>query len=1095
MRPRGAAGPSKIPRVDAGPPPASIVPQLLPSSSTAPPPLPSSSLVPSETPFPSPLPPLSALPSPFISDKYMELDEQRDHSPSPPPADVEMRDYSLPPQTPDVSTIGLPFPTPEIAPIDLSRLYDDSDDEFIMNPLAHPPQEQEQEQEQEQPASRPGDESEDPPPTSTPARPKYVPAPLPPRTKTEDLYTASSSYWFVRLAMLITAFLHTQYQLPFRACALLLFVLRCIFLGAGLISDSEDMPIKLDTALNRLGLEPRFTIYPLCRRCHRFVQNPKATLKEQCLSCEEVIFSPPPPGSKKPKPKLAAPFSPLSHLLVDFLQREGMEQELDRWRTKGSTPGKLDSVMCGDVWKTIKGADGQPFFGPDYGDELRIGVTLSLDWFSVHRSSFAESHSSGAYSFCIANLFPELRYRPKNLLLSGMTPGPKEPTAEQLQEYLILLVDDLIMLLEQGVMIRTPLHPEGRLVRAVLIGIICDHPAMCKMSGFADKGHLSVPCTYCKVTKDDLKSDAGLSNGFPARDGDEHKRRVFEYRDLKTAAERKAHFAKHGAHWAEVCRLPYFDPVRMTIIDPMHNLLLGIVKDHWYKEWICRSALRGDTKTGVKRELDHTHQILSSMEIPPWNSRLPSKLGEPAGGSLGADEWKLLATVFGPIAVPLVWDKWYAVQQATIGKQQETYQKKLKKYNDYHEKLAKEKAAADHAPAPPSTSSTSASHQTDLTPSSAPPKKTKKPPPLPTKPSETGPMQEDEPGVFLLLSAALNILLATSITEAQIDVAQGYLFDYLKGFKRLYGEGALHPNHHWATHIGAQIRNYGPVYGFWCFLTERLNKILKSYNLNNQNGGELEITMMRALGRDSQILDLLRMVSSQSTEGEFTRSAAHRLLDVTGPTRGTIETVADLLDHDDISNSLIPGAGCVRGMLPPVVRAVLVHRYNQDPQLPRVFNHMDRDIPQGGIYIVGGCLFYKSYIIHGRTIVPVNRALRKSAVSALVRVRWNQQLWYGEVLEILTHEQPNREAQTMAHMRWMKRSKSLVHRTLEWNKFRPYLDINVFHANTYAELEDDCPPDAIPLTQIESPLARVTEGNNWITFSLSSHCVSPWNFS
>lgn len=75
---------------------------------------------------------------------------------------------------------------------------------------------------------------------------------------------------------------------------------------------------------------------------------------------------------------------------------------------------------------------------------------------------------------------------------------------------------------------------------------------------------------------------------------------------------------------------------------------------------------------------------------------------------------------------------------------------------------------------------------------------------------------------------------------------------------QIYGASALMPNHHWATHIGEQIRNFGPVYGFWCFLSERLNKILKGYNFNNRNGGELEITMMRALGRDTRVIEIVR---------------------------------------------------------------------------------------------------------------------------------------------------------------------------------------------------------------------------------------------
>jgi hypothetical protein len=42
-----------------------------------------------------------------------------------------------------------------------------------------------------------------------------------------------------------------------------------------------------------------------------------------------------------------------------------------------------------------------------------------------------------------------------------MLPGPKEPDADQLQEYLRLVVDDLIKLYEHGIRVPTPSSPQG----------------------------------------------------------------------------------------------------------------------------------------------------------------------------------------------------------------------------------------------------------------------------------------------------------------------------------------------------------------------------------------------------------------------------------------------------------------------------------------------------------------------------------------------------------------------------------------------------------------------------------------------------------
>lgn len=64
----------------------------------------------------------------------------------------------------------------------------------------------------------------------------------------------------------------------------------------------------------------------------------------------------------------------------------------------------------------------------------------------------------------------------------------------------------------------------------------------------------------------------------------------------------------------------------------------------------------------------------------------------------------------------------------------------------------------------------------------------------------------------------------------------------------MYSEDQMKLNHHWAVHSPMQIRDFGPAYEFWTFLTERLNKILKSYNSNGRTGGQLEVSMMHAFG-------------------------------------------------------------------------------------------------------------------------------------------------------------------------------------------------------------------------------------------------------
>jgi hypothetical protein len=54
-----------------------------------------------------------------------------------------------------------------------------------------------------------------------------------------------------------------------------------------------------------------------------------------------------------------------------------------------------------------------------------------------------------------------------------------------------------------------------------------------------------------------------------------HRDHAFQYDRLESVKKREDYFKKYGVRWYAFACLPYFDAVRMTIIDPMHNLLMG----------------------------------------------------------------------------------------------------------------------------------------------------------------------------------------------------------------------------------------------------------------------------------------------------------------------------------------------------------------------------------------------------------------------------------------------------------------------------------------------------------------------------------------
>ncbi|KAJ3536169.1 hypothetical protein NMY22_g6153 [Coprinellus aureogranulatus] len=610
-----------------------------------------------------------------------------------------------------------------------------------------------------------------------------------------------------------------------------------------------------------------------------------------------------PPSHLLPRtPLLQAPFMSIQSQLASILAVPGVEAEMDKWRGKPRYAGHYRDIFDGAVTKSLPAPDGSLFFkngvedrqGPD--GELRIGLTLGLDWFSYLRSQIAPSHSSCPISLSIANLPPHMRYRTANLMLVAIMPGPKEQPPDECQRFLRVLVNELLRLWEHGFTVVTPSSPLGRLVRIILICICCDKPAAHKVGGFGSHSHTFF-CTRCWISQaDKVKPEAFQQGGFRARTDREHRMAGFEYASLTTDAGREAFVKDKAARWSEFARLPYFDLVRMIVIDPMHNLLLGLVKTHFHHIWVQGKIVR---KT---KELPALHQFLEKFQLPSYAGRLPVFVGDSSGGSLTADQWMLFATVIGPIAIPQIWTDFLSDPQIADQQRKAAIKSRLdKKARD--DQAKKEKAAAKRAAAAAAKAAKKQSNKRQRTDDNAPV--------TPTDPSAP-PVAEaddddnlvasclhpDDPRNFLKLAWALRILMKREIADWEIDQAEELLSSYCTELLTLYGPDVIKPNHHYCIHTPDCVRDFGPLQEFWTFLFERLNKILKSYKTNNKNGGELETTFFREFHRTIATSRLVARSTVNDTLGLF-KSATKAMFAASEDDRGTVQALAKELDEAD----------------------------------------------------------------------------------------------------------------------------------------------------------------------------------------------------
>ena len=174
------------------------------------------------------------------------------------------------------------------------------------------------------------------------------------------------------------------------------------------------------------------------------------------------------------------------------------------------------------------------------------------------------------------------------------------------------------------------------LIRAALLCVACDIPAARKVCGFT--GHSSLhACSRCfKEFPTDVFGEKPDYTGFdrdiwPPRSLEDHKKFALKHFNSNTRTEQKKIEREHGCRYSILLKLPYFDPIRMCIVDPMHNLLLGTAK-HMLSVWKELKLLNSDQFELIQQKVDGFH-------TPSDVGRIPTKISSGFSG-FSADQWR-----------------------------------------------------------------------------------------------------------------------------------------------------------------------------------------------------------------------------------------------------------------------------------------------------------------------------------------------------------------------------------------------------------------------------------------------------------------------
>lgn len=316
--------------------------------------------------------------------------------------------------------------------------------------------------------------------------------------------------------------------------------------------------------------------------------------------------------------------------------RPGFESKVNHHKNREKKEGWYFDIYDGSMFDSLKDTYGIPFSHINNA----VHLTLNVDWFNPFEGGI---YSCGAIYLSINNLPREERFKEENIMLLGLMPSGHEASTADINNYMDLVVDDLLELYK-GVEMKTNDHPEGTSIHAVLLMINADIPACRKVAGFL--GHASAfACNFCDRRFDmiegkvDCRSNYNDFDNWNLRTKEKNFEAATRWLNQKTPADRKAIEDETGTRYSAFHRLHYFDVLKQCPPDPMHCLLLGTGL-RMVREWKNCGILSN-------QQLKQMQTLADLVELPCGFENLNRKI---EGGFSGvkADAAKSWILIYSP---------------------------------------------------------------------------------------------------------------------------------------------------------------------------------------------------------------------------------------------------------------------------------------------------------------------------------------------------------------------------------------------------------------------------------------------------------------
>ena len=336
-------------------------------------------------------------------------------------------------------------------------------------------------------------------------------------------------------------------------------------------------PRSVHLLWKQLGLDKdRFIKYVVCPKCHTlyvfddcyellrgrrvskkcsFFQFPNHRQHFRRTKCGEPLLKEVSlkTGQTKLYPCKVYCYNSVISNLRHFLQRPGFAQKCELWRGRDIPDGFLACIFDGRIWKEWQYVDGEPYLALP----RNYAFMLNVDWFQPFKHS---PYSVGALYMVLMNLPRSERFKPENVFLVGVIPGPQEPK-HNINSYLQPLVAERNSLWKDGISVKKHGSTENEKFCAALLCVGCDIPAARKVCGFTGHGS-NRGCSQCKKFFPGSVGTKIDFSGFepcPSRSNNEHRQEAQEILNQTSAGDCSPLEQQYGTRYTELMLLPYFD--------------------------------------------------------------------------------------------------------------------------------------------------------------------------------------------------------------------------------------------------------------------------------------------------------------------------------------------------------------------------------------------------------------------------------------------------------------------------------------------------------------------------------------------------------